>query len=199
MYTFQIYGRETLEKTTLASIGLNSGGALFHLVYCKHEQLKTQAHVSTPLLPKPALAAVDNSPSDKNDQKVPLSTPHCSKTIDDATLPTSSIPSTETREKSGDETRMDVEEDEVKMNVESKAKMDVDEKVDTRSKCEESKSESYRKTDTFMIEESHSVASGQKDYDTERDHSITEACKTVQEDTYKIEFVRCNCADMQYR
>ncbi|XP_050460728.1 tether containing UBX domain for GLUT4 isoform X1 [Cataglyphis hispanica] len=76
----EVYGREALEKTTLKSLGLNSGKAILRLIYRDPEQLKTQAHVSTPLLPK----SVDNSSSNKDcSQRVPSSAPHCSKTSND--------------------------------------------------------------------------------------------------------------------
>jgi len=73
----EICGREALEKTTLKSLGLNSGKAILRLIYRDHEQLKTQAHVSTPLLPK-TVTTVDDS-SNKDYQRLPSSTLH--KTI----------------------------------------------------------------------------------------------------------------------
>lgn len=78
-FSVQVCGREVLEKTTLKSLGLNSGKAILRLIYRDHEQLKTQAHVSTPLLPK-TVTTVDDS-SNKDYQRLPSSTLHCNKTI----------------------------------------------------------------------------------------------------------------------
>lgn len=53
-------------------------------MYRDPEQLKTQAHISTPLLPKSVAVAVDNLSSDKDSpQRVPSSVPTCSKMDDD--------------------------------------------------------------------------------------------------------------------
>lgn len=187
----QVCGKEVLEKTTLESLGLNSGRAVLRLIYLDPEQLKTQAHISTPLLPK-QVATVDDS-SDKSLQKVPLPIPHCSKAIDDTTS-TKGVSSTENRENSRDEAKMDTENDEAKIDIESEAKMDIDdEKVDARN--EKSRDKDCQEVDTFVIEKSHSVAPDQTDRDIERDQSTAEACRTVQKDTYKIEFVRFNCAN----
>lgn len=89
----QVFGREALEKTTLKSLGLSSGKAILRLIYRDHEQLKTQAHVSTPLLPK-TVAIMDDSPSDK-DQRPPFI--HCNKTTNDINL--ASVSKTENQEK----------------------------------------------------------------------------------------------------
>lgn len=85
----------------LKSLGLNSGKAILRLMYRDQEQLKTQAHVSTPLLPKSVLA--DASSSNKDYQRVP-STSHCSKTMNETiNVPTKSVSKMGNREESEDE------------------------------------------------------------------------------------------------
>lgn len=197
-----MYGREALERTTLKSLGLNSGKAIIRLMYRDPKLLKTQAHVSTPLLPKLA-SAVDDSLSDRNIQRVPSPTPHCSKTTDTATLSTETVPSTKNRSKPGEKANMDVRVDEVEMDTADdtrldanaeEEKMDVEDgQIDTRNKRRS------QEMDRAAIEETHSVAFNVKDHDTERDESVTGACKKDQEGTYKIEFVRCDCAYVQSR
>lgn len=89
-----------------------------------------------------------------------------------------------------DEANVDAKTDGRKSDASAEEKMDVeDERMDARSE-----GRSHETTDTSAIEETHSVASGAKDRVAEREQ--TEACKKRrdQEDTYKIEFVRCNCA-----
>lgn len=208
-------GREALEKTTLKSLGLNSGKAIIRLIYRDPEPLKTQAGVSTPLLPKPASAvdswsdscsnsqssSWDSSRSNKNSQRVPSPTPHCSKTTDDVTLSTI-VPNINSQNKPEGEINVSISETEIDATDETKSdknadeeKMDVeDEQTDTRN---ERKSQEM---DTSVIEETHSIASTVKDHIIERDQNVTEACrKRDQEDTYKIEFVRCDCAYVQSR
>lgn len=192
---FQICGREALEKTTLKSLGLNSGKAIIRLMYRDPKQFKTQAHVSTPLLPKPVLA-VDNSSKNKDPQKVPLPTPHCSKITDDMILSTNIVPNRESQSKPRNETNMDTNIDEMKMDVTrsnvnaDEEKMDVEnEQANMKNECES------QEMDTSMIAETYSV----KDHDTEKGQNIMDTCNRIQEDTYKIEFVRCNCAYMQSR
>lgn len=90
-------GTEALEKTTLKSLGLSSGKAILRLLYRDHEQLRTQAHVSTPLLPK-AVATADTSTSDKDYQRLPSSTLHCNKTMRDNNLPSKSVSRMENQE-----------------------------------------------------------------------------------------------------
>lgn len=163
-------GREALEKTTLKSLGLNSGKAILRLLYRDHEQLKTQAHVSTLLLPK-SVATADDSPSDKDYQRVPSSMPHCSKTINETiNLPTKNILKMKNQKES-----------EVEMKIDTK------DEVDAVSKKQE--------RDTSKIEESHSIASSRRDHKTEQ--HIAETCAEVQENAYEIKFVRCNCANVQ--
>lgn len=173
--SFQVCGKEALEKTTLKSLGLNSGKAILRLIYRDHEQLKTQAHVSAPLLPK---SVADNSSSDRDYQRVPSSTPHCSKTMNETVnLSTESILKVESQEKSRDE-----------------AKDTKDEKIDAlnnkKQRCNEEKH-------TSKIEESHSIASSYEDHDDETGEHIAETYARVQENAYEIKFVRCNCAYVQ--
>ncbi|XP_014469701.1 PREDICTED: tether containing UBX domain for GLUT4 [Dinoponera quadriceps] len=182
----EVCGREALEKTTLRSLGLNSGRAILRLMYRDPKQLKTQAHVSAPLLPKP-VTAVDNSSSNRNSQRVPSPTPHCSKTMDGVILPTEmadiqnkpggkmSVNIDEVKMDATDETKLDANADEEKMDVEI-------ERVDTRN---EGRS---KEMDTSTIEETHSASSVREHGTDERD-PVTEACKKDQEDTYKIEFL----------
>lgn len=212
-FSVQICGREALERTTLKSLGLNSGKAIIRLMYRDPEQLKTQAHVSSPLLPKPTPAvdswsdscsdsqssSWDSSRSKRGSQKVPSPTPHCSKTTDGATSSTTIVPSVKNRSESEgemnvsiDEANVDAKTDGRKSDAGAGEKMDAeDERMDTRSE-----GRSHETMDTSAVEETHSVASGVKDRIAEREQTVAEACKKRrdQEDTYKIEFVRCNCA-----
>ncbi|EFN75872.1 tether containing UBX domain for GLUT4 [Harpegnathos saltator] len=194
----EVYGREALEKTTLKSLGLNSGKAIIRLIYRNPEQLKTQAHVSTPLLPKPA-SVVDSwsdssssSRNDRNSQRVLSPTAHCSKTTDDMTLLPTIVPDTENQNKSGDEINLDVNIDEEKMETTNETKSDVnaEEKMDIEDEQTNARNEGEnQEIDTSVIKETHSIVSNVHDHDTERDQNITEACKIDQEDTYKIEFL----------
>ncbi|KAL0117570.1 hypothetical protein PUN28_010404 [Cardiocondyla obscurior] len=93
----EVCGREMLEKTTLKSLGLNSGKAILRLLYRDHEQLKTQAHVSTPLLPK-TVTSTHNS-SDKDHQKLPSSSLNCNETMKDIDLSIKSTSRTENQKK----------------------------------------------------------------------------------------------------
>lgn len=91
-----------------------------------------------------------------------------------------------------DEANVDAKTDGRKSDAGAEEKMDVeDERMDTRSE-----GRSQKTMDTSAVEETHSVASGAKDRIAEREQTVAEACKKRrdQEDTYKIEFVRCNCA-----
>lgn len=169
-----------MEKTTLKSLGLNSGKAILRLIYRDLDQLKTQAHVSMPLLPKLAVAVDD----DRNCQRVPSSIPHCSKTIDAVTLSTNNVPNVEIQEKSGDATKMNVEKNEMEMNME-------DHRMSMRYGSQEA--------DTLTIEETHSVTPTQKDRNIEKNQNTMETCMKIQEDAYKIEFVRHSCMDVQSR
>jgi len=167
-----VCGKEALEKTTLKSLGLNSGKAILRLIYRDHEQLKTQAHVSVPLLPK---SVMDDSSSDKVYQRVPSSTPHCSKTINETiNLPTKSISKMKNLEESGDEMKIDTK----------------DEKVDALNNKKQER-------DISKIGESHSIASSHDDHNDVTDQHIAETCAKVQENAYEIKFVRCNCAYVQ--
>lgn len=191
-----------MEKTTLKSLGLNSGRAIIRLMYRDPKLLKTQAHVSTPLLPKP-VSAVDNSSSDRNSQRVTSPTAHCSKTTDDVTFATKIVPNARNPSKPGDEPNMDVSVDEVKMDATNETRLDAnadEEKMDLEDEQIDMRNEKKsQEMDTSAIEGTHSVVSNVKDNDTERNRSIVEACKKNQENTYKIEFVRCNCAYVQSR
>ncbi|TGZ53259.1 tether containing UBX domain for GLUT4 isoform X1 [Temnothorax longispinosus] len=103
----EVCGREALEKTTLKSLGLNSGKAILRLMYRDHEQLKTQAHVSTPLLPKTA-ATADDSTSDKDHQRLPSSTLHCNK--NDVNL-SKGVSKIENQKKSEEDVKMDTKDE----------------------------------------------------------------------------------------
>ncbi|XP_072753370.1 tether containing UBX domain for GLUT4 [Anoplolepis gracilipes] len=157
----EICGREALEKTTLKSLGLNSGKAILRLIYRDPEQLKTQAHVSTPLLPK-LVVAVDNSSNIKDVQRVASSALHCSKTLDDGD---SSINASNVE------------------NQKSEAKITrKDENVNVLSNKEQ-------KRDTCMIGESHASTSSHKDHESEIDQYNTEARTKVQEDVCEVKFL----------
>lgn len=140
-------------------------------MYRDLEQLKIQAHVSVPLLPKSEVAT-DNLSSDKDcSLKVPLSVPHCSKTLDDNV---SSI------------------------NVSNVENQKSEAKIDRKSE-EASVLNKEQETDTYRIEESHATESSHKDLrekedESGRDQYSTEAHTKVQEDVYEVKFVRCNCA-----
>lgn len=156
----EVCGREALEKTTLKSLGLNSGRAILRLMYRDLEQLKIQAHVSVPLLPKSEVAT-DNLSSDKDcSLKVPLSVPHCSKTLDDV----SSI------------------------NVSNVENQKSEAKIDRKSE-EASVLNKEQETDTYRIEESHATESSHKDHESGRDQYSTEAHTKVQEDVYEVKFL----------
>lgn len=91
-----------------------------------------------------------------------------------------------------DQASVDAKTDGRKSDAGAEEKMDVeDERMDARSE-----GRSHETTDTSAVEETRSVASGAKDRIAEREQTVAEACKKRrdQEDTYKIEFVRCNCA-----
>lgn len=194
-----------MEKTTFKSLGLSSGKAIIRLMYRDPKQFKIQAHVSTPLLPKSVLT-VDDASKNRNPQRMPSPTPHCSKTTererDDVTLSVNIVPNTESQNKLEDEANMDVSVDEVKMDTTDETRpganadgeMDVEDgQTNMREKGKN------QKMNTSAIKGTHSIASNVKDYDTERGQNVTEACKRDQENTYKIEFVRCNCAYVQSR
>ncbi|KAG5314969.1 ASPC1 protein, partial [Acromyrmex insinuator] len=154
----EVCGKEALEKTTLKSLGLNSGKAILRLMYRDHEQLKTQAHISTPLLPK----SVANDSS--SDRKVPSSSPYYSKTNETINLPTESTSKIENQEESRDKVKIDIK----------------DETVDALSDKKQEK-------DTFKIKESHSIASSHEDHDKSgTNRHIAETCAEVQENAYEI-------------
>lgn len=210
-FPIQICGREALERTTLKSLGLNSGKAIIRLMYRDPEQLKTQAHVSSPLLPKPTSAvdswsdscsnsqssSWDSSRSKGSSQRVPSPAPHCSKTTDDATSSTTIVPSVKSQsEESEGEMNVSIDEANVDAtdgrksgaNAEERMDVEMDERMDTRSE-----GRSQETMDTSAVEETCSVASGVKDRVAGREQTVAEACKKRrdQEDAYKIEFVRC--------
>ncbi|RLU23042.1 hypothetical protein DMN91_005320 [Ooceraea biroi] len=153
------------------SPSLNSGKAILRLIYRDPEQLKTQAHVSTPLLPKPVAAVNDSSNIDKNCQRVSpsVTTPHCSKTIGDVRLPETNASTTGNQEKS--------KQTEVKRDAEN-------EKADAFAG--RSQGEKIRNA----IEKGHSVASSHhEDHDSQKDGDITETCTAIREDAYEIKFL----------
>lgn len=61
----EIYGKQALEETSLKSLGLNSGKAMLRLMYRDPDQLRTQAHVYTPLLPKSSKRNDNSDESEK--------------------------------------------------------------------------------------------------------------------------------------
>lgn len=156
----------------MKSLGLNSGKAILRLMYRDHEQLKTQAHVSTPLLPK-TVATVDDSPSDK-DQRPPSFMLHCNKSLNDINLSAKSVSKIENQEESEGEVKIDVKDERV--NVFSNVKQE---------------------RDISKIEESHSTTSNHEDRDDKTDQRIAETCAKVEENAYEIKFVRCKCAYVQ--
>ncbi|XP_036140946.1 tether containing UBX domain for GLUT4 isoform X2 [Monomorium pharaonis] len=159
----EVYGRDMLEKTTLKSLGLNSGRAILRLIYRDPEQLKIQAHVSTLLLPKSVPA--DVSSNDKDYQKVP-STSHCEKVNKTIDMPAKSASKMENREELGEEVKTDNTKDE---------------KVNTFSNKEQEKYIS-------KIEESHSIATSSHEDRYEKDQHVPKAC-AVQENAYEIKFL----------
>ncbi|KAL6267483.1 hypothetical protein P5V15_000558 [Pogonomyrmex californicus] len=159
----EVYGKEALENTTLKSLGLNSGKAILRLIYRDPEQLQTQAHVSTLLLPKSATTTND-SLSTKDYHRVPSSVPHCSKTIDDVDTSARSL-------------SVKVEnQEELKREIKINTKK---EKIDALN--------NEKKEDTSRIE-NYSIASSHKDH-IEKDQHITETCVKVQENAYEIKFL----------
>ncbi|XP_018305301.1 LOW QUALITY PROTEIN: tether containing UBX domain for GLUT4 [Mycetomoellerius zeteki] len=160
----EVCGKEALEKTTLKSLGLNSGKAILRLIYRDHEQLKTQAHVSTPLLPK---SVANDSSSDKDYQRKPSSSLHCSKIINKTiNLPTESTSKIENQE-------------------ESRAEV----KIDTKDEIVNALSNKEQEKDTFEIGESHPIASSHEDHDAGTNRHTAETCVEVQENAYEIKFL----------
>jgi len=138
-------------------------------MYRDLEQLRTQAHVSVPLLPKSEIAMNNLSSNKDCSLKVPLSVPHCSKTLDDNV---SSI------------------------NVSNIENQKSEAKIDRKSEASEASvlNDKEQEKDTYRIEESHATESSHKDHESGRDQYNTEAHTKVQEDVYEVKFVRCNCA-----
>ncbi|XP_012231708.1 tether containing UBX domain for GLUT4 [Linepithema humile] len=157
----EVYGRDILEKTTLKSLGLNSGKAILRLIYRDPEQLKTQAHISTPLLPKSA-ATTDDSSNNKNDQKASSSMPQCSKAMDDINLSRKNVSSMENQEKANA-------------------------KIDTKDNKVDAFSSKHQETDTSM-EKENPVISSQKNLN-EKDQNTMETCIKDQKNTYEIKFL----------
>jgi len=153
----------------LKSLGLNSGKAILRLIYRDPEQLKTQAHISTPLLPKSA-ATTDSSNQDY--QRVSSCMPQCSKTMDDINLSRDNVSSMENWEKA-----------------------EVDAKIDTKDNKVNVFSSKHQEMDTFMKKE-NPIISNQKNLN-EKDQNTMETCTEDQESTYEIKFVRCNYIDTQ--
>lgn len=164
-FSVQVYGKEALEKTTLKSLGLNGGKAILRLIYRDPQQVKTQAHVSTPLVPKPT-AAIDGPTNSKNYQR-DLSM-FCGKTIDEIHSPTISVAEIKSQK------------------ISEKQEMDINaEKVDAI------RNES-QKTNISVIEDP--PISSCTNSNDEKNQIITKTLDTkVQETTHKIELVRCNC------
>ncbi|XP_018406298.1 PREDICTED: tether containing UBX domain for GLUT4 [Cyphomyrmex costatus] len=160
----EVYSKEALEKATLKSLGLNTGKAILRLIYRDHEQLKTQAHVSTPLLPK----SVANDSSNVEDyQRVPSSQLHYRKTINETiNLPMESTSKIETQEKSRDEV-----------------------KIVTKDETVDELSNKKQEEDTFKIGESQFTASSHEDHNIEKNQDIAETCIEVQENAYEIKFL----------
>lgn len=171
--SIQMCGREALEKTTLKSLGLSGGKAILRLLYRDHEQLRTQAHVSTPLLPK-AVATADTSTSDKDYQRLPSSMLHCNKTTNDSNLPPKGVSKMENQESRG------------------KARTDTKEYERIDALRDEKQERDISKTG-----ESHSIASSHEVRYSEADQRIAGTCAKVEENAYEIKFVRCNCAYVQ--
>ncbi|XP_008543249.1 tether containing UBX domain for GLUT4 [Microplitis demolitor] len=64
----ELHGRDNLEKTTLQSLGLNSGRAMLRLIHRDLNKLNTQAHVAGQLNSKPSKSS-DKERGGKNSQK----------------------------------------------------------------------------------------------------------------------------------
>lgn len=155
----------------MKSLGLNSGKAILRLIYRDPEQLKTQAHISAPLLPK-SVVAMDNLSSNKDcSLKVPLSVPCCSKTLDNDVLP---------------------------INVSNVENQKSEIKIDRKGEKANMLNDKKQEKETYKIEESHAAESSYKNHENERDQYNAEVHTKVQEDVYKVKFVRCNCANMQF-
>jgi len=142
-------------------------------MYRDPEQLKTQAHVSMPLLPKPAavIAVNDSSkPSNKDHQRIASSVvPHCSRTTGDIGLS--------------------------KTNMENSEKCRTKVKLHGKNKTADVFAASLDRDQeriADMAAEVHPIASSH--CDGERDERVMETrCTGIQEDAYGIKFVRCNC------
>lgn len=155
----------------MKSLGLNSGKAILRLIYRDPEQLKTQAHVSAPLLPKSGMAT-ENLLSNKDSLvKVPLSVLPCNETLDD-NVSSINVSNVE--------------------NQKSEAKIDRkgEEKANVFKDKEQEKN-------ICRIEKSHAAESSRKDHESGKDRHNTEAHTKVEEDVYEVKFVRCNCANVQ--
>lgn len=155
----------------MKSLGLNSGRAILRLIYRDPEQLKTQAHISSPLLPKSA-ATTDDS-SDKDYQRASSSSSssvpqHYSKATDD-NLSTRNVSSMENQEKA---------------------------EVDARDNKFDASTSKRQEMDTSLKKENPLITSNQKNSDG-KDQNIAERTKGQENETYEIKFVRCNCVDTQ--
>ncbi|XP_020290315.1 tether containing UBX domain for GLUT4 isoform X2 [Pseudomyrmex gracilis] len=157
----EVYGEETLERTTLKSLGLSGGRAILRLIYRDPEQLKTQAHISTPLVPKPVVA-LDSSQNEKENQKVSM--PHCSKEDNDATSSTERISS-----------------------VKNQRSLESEKKLDRKDESINTTDDKDREMDVCTRETNQSVAKSHNNHD--RDQNVTEACAKIQEDAYEIKFL----------
>lgn len=177
--SLQVYGKETLERTTLKSLGLTSGRAILRLLYRDPEQLKIQAHISAPLVPKPVVVTSDSvSQSDREDRTVPpLSTPHrrSKETSNDATSSTEKISN-------------------VGENRENRENSRGKEKTDRRNEgTSTSRSDRHQETSARTRERNQSAATSRASENRDRDRSVAEArARVVQEDVREIQFVRCN-------
>lgn len=139
------------------------------MIYRDPEQLKTQAHISTPLVPK-SVVALDSSHNEKKDQKVPM--PHCSKEENYATSSMERISS-----------------------VKNQKSLESEKKIDRKNESLSTTNDKDQEMDVCTRETNQSVARSHNNHD--KDQNVTEACRKIQEDAYEIKFVRCNCADMQ--
>lgn len=81
----QIYGMKSLEETTLKSLGITNGKSILRLIHRSEEQLKTQAHIYNPTIPKPL---VDVDMCTVNDTKHSL---HSESKVTNTSLSTNEI------------------------------------------------------------------------------------------------------------
>ncbi|KAK2588339.1 hypothetical protein KPH14_004355 [Odynerus spinipes] len=80
----EVHGK-SLEETTLKSLGLTSGKAMLRLIHRDSAQLKTQAHVSSILIPKSS-KPVDDTSLEHDKRQTISSTSYTSKALDPIAL-----------------------------------------------------------------------------------------------------------------